>query len=179
MFELEDETAETNGVDVWNLEGNTYFSFEAAQEHAVARGKRIPANWSKYIDFIPGDEDNKIAFLRDVLGLKLAGSQDLNDFSSDHLKEIPASLAKYIDFLPVDKDMKIEFLRDVLGLKLPSSQDSNEFSISNNGFLGFYWTSSPYGIYAYHLVFSAHSLHPNEYTLHQFGYTLRCIKTKH
>lgn len=83
-FELEDESAEANGVDVWNIEWNSYFTFEAAQKYAESKGKTIPANWSKYTDFLPGDDDNKIRFLRDVLGLRFAGSQDSNDGTISH-----------------------------------------------------------------------------------------------
>lgn len=72
-FSLENEIAPDNGSNIWNQEGNTYFSFEAAQKHAADQGKRVPtdAEWQKLDVFLPKGQAAK--FLLDVLKAPLAG----------------------------------------------------------------------------------------------------------
>jgi len=42
-------------VDIWNHEGDSYFTFNATQRHAAEQGKRIPSDedWTKYLEFLP------------------------------------------------------------------------------------------------------------------------------
>ena len=72
-FELEDEKATDNWKDIWNDEWNTYFTFDSAQDYAKKIWKTIPVDWSKYTDFLPWNNENKLNFLKNVLGLSYAG----------------------------------------------------------------------------------------------------------
>lgn len=77
-FYLDDEKAEIDVHDkdrqVWNHKGNSYFTFDWAQTHALAHSRRIPEDWHKYTKFLPGDDVNKLGFLIDVLWLNLWGN---------------------------------------------------------------------------------------------------------
>lgn len=107
VFFLDDEQAEENGVDVWNYEGNTYFTFDAAQEHARSQGKQIPASWSKYIDFLPGNDANKLKFLSNVLWLKFSGLRnwkygEMHNQGTDAYYWLTSSDAKEGEYLYFD-----------------------------------------------------------------------------
>lgn len=73
VFCLDNEEDQANGVDVWNNEGHTYFTFDAAQKHAAEHGKRVPTDeeWQNLVDFLP--EFKSISFFIDVLKVPLVG----------------------------------------------------------------------------------------------------------
>jgi uncharacterized protein (TIGR02145 family) len=72
-FSLEDEKAPDNGNNIWNQDGNTYFTFDAAQRHAAEQGRRVPTDteWQKLDDFLPKGQAAK--FFLDVLKVPLGG----------------------------------------------------------------------------------------------------------
>jgi uncharacterized protein (TIGR02145 family) len=80
-FFLENEKAADNGTDIVNYEGNTYFTFDAAQRHAAEQGRRVPtdAEWQKLNDFLP--EGQVARFFLDVLKVSLSGYKHSGGFT--------------------------------------------------------------------------------------------------
>lgn len=73
VFCLEDEVANSNGIDVFDNCWNVHFTYKAALNHAKAKGKEIPSDWFKYLNFLPWNDTNKVRFLTDVMWIKRAG----------------------------------------------------------------------------------------------------------
>lgn len=78
LFCLEDEVSKNLWSEITNDNWNTYFTYDLAMKHALSEWKTLPSDWSKYIDFLPGDSANKLSFLTDVMWLKLAGFRTWN-----------------------------------------------------------------------------------------------------
>ena len=78
LFCLEDELVKDHWEEITNHDGITYFTYDMAMKHALSEWKRLPSNWSKYLDFLPWDNANKLNFLIDVMWMKLAGFRHWN-----------------------------------------------------------------------------------------------------
>ncbi len=70
-FYLDDLYIEWNNVDIWNYKWKTYFTYNAAIREINKIGKRLlwKNDWKNLIDFLPGNIENKIIFLKDILWL--------------------------------------------------------------------------------------------------------------
>jgi hypothetical protein len=73
-FDTIDLTAEPDNKDIWLHNGLCYFTFEKANECAKLQWKRLPTKeeWKKFIEFLPGNIENKVQFLMDVMGFPLS-----------------------------------------------------------------------------------------------------------
>lgn len=80
-FCLNNEEAENKRKCIVNYEGNTYFTFDAAQKHAAEQGRRVPtdAEWQNLDDFLPKGQVAK--FFLDVLKVSLSGYQHTDGFT--------------------------------------------------------------------------------------------------
>lgn len=72
VFCLDDESIVVNIDWVKREEANSYFNYESAVKYSHSVWKHMVDDWSKYVSFLPGDLDNKIDFLSNVLWLKFA-----------------------------------------------------------------------------------------------------------
>lgn len=72
VFCLKDEKA-PDWEWISNNNWHAYFDYISAQKHAEENWKRIPQDWSKYTEFLPWEDENKVKFLTKVLWLSFAG----------------------------------------------------------------------------------------------------------
>jgi len=77
VFDLQDQYIPENkwSHNSWinNEKWRTFFSFDASQKYLKSLWKTTVLDWSKYVDFLPGSDENKIDFLLNVLWLSLWG----------------------------------------------------------------------------------------------------------
>lgn len=80
-FCLDNEQAQSNGQGIWNHDGHTFFSFNAAQKYAAEQGKRLLTNeeWQDLVEFLP--EEQELDFLTKVLKVPLVGFVNANTSS--------------------------------------------------------------------------------------------------
>lgn len=83
VFDLEDVFLPDSELKEWinNDKWITYFDFDSAQLHAKKCWKNIPNDWTKYIDLLPWNEENKVNFLIKTLWLSFSGNRDWNNIS--------------------------------------------------------------------------------------------------
>jgi uncharacterized protein (TIGR02145 family) len=80
-FCLDNEQAKANGQGIWNHDGHTFFSFNAAQRYVAEQGKRLLTNeeWQELVEFLP--EEQELNFFTKVLKIPLVGFVNANTSS--------------------------------------------------------------------------------------------------
>ncbi len=75
LFDWEDFSLPQNGKDIWQNQGLTYFSYDAAIRETYNLEKRLPTRqeWKNLIQFLPQDTKLKFLFLTQVLSFPLGG----------------------------------------------------------------------------------------------------------